>query len=143
MIETFGLRNNNPGNIRFTGVQWQGMIGKNQGFMVFDTIQAGTRALAKLLFVYVNYLGYKTIDDIINHYAPPSENNAAAYKADVSDITGVGVHDKIPITLAFVSLLIEAIIRHENGPEGWTFYQTERGGLDTINAAISTAGWVF
>ena len=138
-----GLRNNNPGNIRYNGIQWQGLLGKNKGFCVFDTCLNGTRAIAKIWKVYFLVDGVKSLRDGITRYAPPSENNVDAYLNALCTETGLGPDDIITPSLEIVRNIIAAIIRHENGDAMFTFYLNERGGYNTIDQAIYNAGWSF
>ncbi len=114
---TRGERNNNPGNIRLSSVQWQGQIaGADTAFVTFATPADGIRALAKLLKNYQAKYGLNTIRGIINRYAPPSENNTSAYVSAVSADMGIG--PDAPLNLGdagTLDALVTAIIHHENG----------------------------
>lgn len=81
---TRGLRNNNPGNIRYNPyVKWQGEVAqeakRDRSFSEFTNIEYGYRALLKLLRNYRTLHGLQTIEEMISRWAPPSENNTAAY----------------------------------------------------------------
>jgi hypothetical protein len=81
-MTTRGLRNNNPGNIDRNTIKWQGMADDQSSdprFVVFKAPVFGIRALAKTLLAYQNQHGCKTIRQIINRWAPPSENKTEAY----------------------------------------------------------------
>lgn len=113
-IATRGIRNNNPGNIRHSGTQWLGMS-KNQtddSFIQFDKPEYGIRAMARIIANYQKR-GIRTIEDIINTWAPPSENDSQAYIDDVSNQLDARPEDTV--TPDQVPALIAAIIRHENG----------------------------
>lgn len=114
-----GIRNNNPGNIRW-GADWQGLKkdGKSQdpSFCVFISPEYGIRALAKLLKNYQRLYGLNTARKIINRYAPPNENQTQAYIQSVAH--QLGVQPDTPIDLndeATLLVFIKAIIRFENG----------------------------
>lgn len=66
-----GIRNNNPGNIRW-GSDWKGLKkdGKQQdpSFCIFKTPEYGIRALAKLLRNYKQLYGLNTPRKIISRY---------------------------------------------------------------------------
>ena len=85
------MRGNNPGNIRrVQGTPWVGEIIPTPwvpGFVVFDTLENGYRAMFILLNSYLAR-GYNTIEKIITRWAPPTENNTAAYINFVSSYTG-------------------------------------------------------
>jgi hypothetical protein len=108
-----GLRNNNPGDER-PGDNWQGMIGTNEGFIVFQDISWGIRAMAQDLLNKINK-GENTITEIITIYAPPSENDTAAYIAAVSADMGVDPNQVLSMDTSTFHNLIRAIMNHELG----------------------------
>lgn len=114
---TRGLRNNNPGNIRDDGTDWEGVdTPRNDGtYLRFISPAYGIRAMARVLSNYVNTDGVSpTVDAIISRWAPPTENNTAAYVMDVAG--DVGVDPDQPFDLPSVlPALVAAIIQHENG----------------------------
>ncbi len=77
-----GIRNHNPGNIRWQD-EWLGLKkdGKQQdpSFCVFISPVCGIRALAKVLKNYQRLYGLNTPRKIISRYAPPNENQTLAY----------------------------------------------------------------
>lgn len=82
-----GLRNNNPLNIRSTGVSWKGQCGVDQdGFCIFINRPYGYRAAFRILCSYRVLHGITTIKEIVNRWAPPSENNTKSYIQFVCDI---------------------------------------------------------
>lgn len=106
-----GLRQNNPGNLR----SW-GNTPTANGFASFSSMQEGLSALAGNLLTYQNKHGLKSIQEIISRYAPPSENNTAAYIAAVAKQMGVGASDTLDLNdPAKLSALMAAIVKHENG----------------------------
>ena len=110
-----GYRNNNPGNIE-AGVGWQGEIGSDGRFAVFDTAENGYRAMGKNLLAYQNRHGLKTIRQIISRWAPPGENDTGAYIAAVSREMGVGPDEPLDLSQqATLQRLMTSITRHENG----------------------------
>jgi len=110
-----GLRNNNPGDIR-PGDQWQGMIGTNEGFIVFTDISWGIRAMATDLLNKINK-GENTITEIITIYAPPSENDTPAYIRAVSRDIGVDPDTVLPMDQQTFHNLLRAIMNHELGDQ--------------------------
>ena len=116
-LQPRGIRNNNPGNIRW-GDNWQGLVPADKrtdkSFAQFTQPIYGIRALAKILTNYTKReglpnVGKKNIDtvrEIIARWAP------------------INVFDK-----AIMSGLVKAIIRHENGMMPYTD--------DVINRAIA------
>ncbi len=126
------IRLNNPGGIIHTHHDhWKGMA-KHQGnkkFVRFSTPVYGLRATMKTLITYEEVHGYHTIESMITRWAPPSENNTAAYIRDVSERTGIPRDVLIDITDKKVLISItKAIVHHENGypPHGMPpFWYTE------------------
>jgi len=114
-----GIANNNPGNLRKSTVPWRGKIrnGPDPDFETFDTPLNGIRALAKTLLTYQRAHGLKTVADIIERWAPRSENDTDAYVADVAQRMGV-LPDQILDLVAepmLLQALVRAVIHHENG----------------------------
>lgn len=123
-----GLRNNNPGNIDKSAAHWVGEIlpGNDPRFCQFDSMTHGARAMAKLLLTHYER-GARTIPQLIAIWAPPSENNTAAYVKAVTarawslalqpgEIIGASRTGIWPITSRLYMLaLCVAIAEHENG----------------------------
>jgi hypothetical protein len=133
-----GVRNFNPGNIEL-GDPWQGMAPKQTDgrFAQFSTAAYGIRALARTLITYQDKYGIRTVTDAINRWAPPVENNTKAYIWQVQQAVGgdlVDMHD-----YGYLRPMVEAIIRHENGPGP---LQTLNSWYDeaTINEGLRLAG---
>ncbi|QRM45218.1 conjugal transfer protein [Rhizobium sp. BG4] len=81
-------RNCNPGNIRKGDFSLNaGAIGDDGSFAIFPDEQTGTAAIIALLKTskYINL----TLRDAVFRYAPPSENNSAAYAAALAERTGI------------------------------------------------------
>jgi hypothetical protein len=95
---TRAFRNNNPGNIVDGNfAQTNGAVGTDGRFAVFPDAAAGFQALNNLLMTptYQNL----SVDQAIARYAPPNENNTAAYQAGVRTAigaTGSGSHRADP-----------------------------------------------
>lgn len=87
-----GLRNNNPGNIRRTEQHWQGEVPEAEAtdreFEQFRSMAFGYRALMKLLRNYRRLYGCQTVADMIERWAPPTENDTRGYVAAVCRATG-------------------------------------------------------
>lgn len=110
-----GLRNHNPGNLRYVAsIQWNGQQGDDgSGYAVFDTDEHGVRALAHQLQTYAGR-GLTSVDQIISTFAPSTENDTAAYRADVANRVGVASDQPLDVYGTLVPL-VAAIIHHENG----------------------------
>jgi hypothetical protein len=109
-----GIRDNNPGNEK-VGIAWQGVVGSDGPFLQFKDISWGLRALAMDIANKITTDGLTTITDLVTKYAPPSENDTAAYIASVSADTGIGPDDTLSIDQSTLHALIRAIVNHENG----------------------------
>ena len=131
-----GIRNNNPGNIRYNGIEWLGLSTppSDGAFCVFTEAKFGIRALAVLFRNYKNNYGINTISGIINRFAPSTENDTAAYVAQVCKALGCAANTPLDTESEAVLLpLVKAIIRHENGQQPYTDEQIKEG-LNARNA---------
>jgi len=127
-----GIRNNNPLNIRYNKANdWQGQTGTDGEYAIFSEPEYGIRAAAKLLDRYVNVYGLRTVEDIINRWAPTIENNTSAYVSAVSNKINVSESDTL-LWPTYAPLLIKAMIHHENGEQPYT--------LEQISEGVSRAG---
>lgn len=115
-----GLRNCNPGNIRLGSYRWVGEIRPSQdnAFCQFQSMKHGYRALLRLLQNYRRKHGLKTIAEMIQRWAPASENNTNAYIIDVCRQMQVPSSYVIDVDdRDSMCALAAAISRHENGVE--------------------------
>ncbi|WPJ68085.1 peptidoglycan hydrolase [Salmonella phage PRF-SP8] len=136
-MATRGIRNHNIGNIRKSKDQWEGSVGDDGEFVVFDTPDSGVRALAKNLMSYGRQ-GYDSIEKIINRWAPPSENDIQSYIDSVVAATGIPATQSIDLTNPDVlASLSEAIGYHETGSR----YDPEVYKLG-VSRALSGAGGI-
>lgn len=131
-----GIRNNNPGNIRW-GDEWQGLVPWEQrtdrSFCQFTAPEYGIRAMIIVLRNYQRKHGLNTLSGIIRRWAPPNENNTQAYINSVAQATGVTARQPVDIgDRNFVLKLLRAIIQHENGNQPYDF--------DVLIRAIKLAG---
>jgi hypothetical protein len=121
-----GIRNNNPGNLRYVAaIAWQGQLGDDgSGYAVFDTPEHGVRAMAHQLLTYASR-GTNTVSAIISTWAPPNENATAAYIADVAQ--QIGANANAPLNVSSVlPELVAAMINHENGEQPYDPSDIER-----------------
>lgn len=97
-----GVRNNNPGNLRFANQQ--GAVKTADNFARFDTYDQGVRALDNQLDLY--YTGRSvaaggvpktSVREIISIYAPTTENPTNNYIETVASRMGVNPDEEIPI----------------------------------------------
>lgn len=129
-----GVRNNNPGNLEASSSNpWVGQTGSDGRFAKFETPEHGIRALGRNLISYQRQ-GIDTVSEIINRWAPPSDNNdTAAYIKSVCAQLGVKADQPLdasnPDTL---QALCAAIIKHENGSQPYSNEQLSTG----VSAAL-------
>ena len=135
MNEPRGIRNNNPLNIRKSADRWKGQINVNVNdndnnsspsprrgdrgeakFCQFETMAYGWRAAFMLLHTYMSKYKLTTIRKIIYHWAPPNENNTAAYTNHVSYLAVLDPNQEIEFGNKFTMLQIgRAMCQVENG----------------------------
>jgi hypothetical protein len=112
------LNINNPGNIeKTTGLnKWRGEYTCDRArFACFDTMPNGYRAMFVLLRNYIND-GYNTITKILNRWAPPFENDTAAYIKNVQQWSGVNANQAIDKDdIDTLEKIVAAMSRMENG----------------------------
>lgn len=140
-MATLGIRRNNPGNIEYnTKNKWQGEEPwDGQRFTKFKTPIDGIRALAVLLIAYQDRWACHTIKQIIDRWAPPSENDNSgkpqnlAYIAHVAELTGFAPNAQLDLhQYQYLEPIVKGIITHENGAQPYD--------QDTIDTALNRAG---
>jgi hypothetical protein len=137
-----GLRNNNPANLRDSGIQWKGRVGSNEGFVVFDSIETGVRAYGIDLRSKINR-GLNTINKIIPVYAPPSENNTQRYISDMVKNTGYSANKILSPDGATMLNMAKSTFQVENGAVSTTYLSDRiiQDGLSRSGAfAFSSVG---
>jgi hypothetical protein len=119
-------RNNNPGAMEYGDfAKSHGAIGTDGRFAIFPDEATGTAALDALLRTQRYQRG--TIDQAIGAWAPPHENNTAAYQAFVARRLGVPRTTPVSqLTPAQMIILRDAIRTYE----GW------RPGTSTRSSAV-------
>jgi hypothetical protein len=112
----YGVPLHNPGNLRhWPGVPEVNRGGKLGSFANFATDQEGLNAMAQNLLTYSRH-GLNTLNSIISTWAPSSENNTAAYIADISKKMGVGAGSTLDLTNpGTLTELMKDMIHHEQG----------------------------
>lgn len=117
-MTTRGIRNNNPGNLRISEAKWLGKItpSKDVNFEEFDSAIHGIRAAGVVIRNYYKLHKLQTITQIIDRWAPGSENDTSSYIASVAKQMATGANDVLDIMDPNVlASLLAAIITHENG----------------------------
>lgn len=76
-VQTRGIRNNNPLNIRHSTNKWQGMAPSqsDRAFVQFTARKYGYRAAFVLIRNYIGLHHANTIGKIIARWAPSSDGN--------------------------------------------------------------------
>lgn len=138
-----GIRNHNPGNLRW-GDPWQGLVPEKQrtdtAFCQFVSAAYGIRALTRTLVTYQDKHGFRTVRQIISRWAPSSENDTQAYVQAVASQIGRGADDRLDMqSYRDLKSVAEAIIRHENG-RGVLSTQNTWYDQQTIDKGLALAG---
>lgn len=112
-----GIRNNNPGNIRH-GDDWFGLSDEqtDPSFCQFKEARWGVRALARILKTYYGKHNLRTIEQVIQRWAPPVENDTGAYVRAVANSMAISPTAQLTFP-AQLAPLAAAIIKHENGEQ--------------------------
>jgi hypothetical protein len=115
-----GLLDNNPGDLTPpSSGSWNGQVGLDGPFCIFSDTVFGLRALAMDIANNITLDGNNTITLLITKYAPPSENNTAAYISSVAGDAGLDPNAAIPQTQAALASIMRAIINEEIG-DNWS-----------------------
>jgi hypothetical protein len=133
--QPLGIRNNNPLNMRETGIPWDNKTGENGGFTTFSKPWDGIRAAAndiknKMLD------GLNTVELIVSKWAPPSENNTQSYIESVAGRVGMAPGEPILYFAQFAGI-VEAMIIHENGQQPYDKQVIASAVLDGINSGAA------
>ena len=113
-----GIRNNNPGNLRKTGIKWAGEVtpGTDPDFEQFKSMAYGIRAML-VDMINKHKKGLDTIQELINVWAPPIENDTTAYINNVSARSGIPKNVVFSPTKANFLAIAKAMAYSENGPD--------------------------
>ncbi|MBU8547233.1 MULTISPECIES: hypothetical protein [Roseomonadaceae] len=115
--EPRGIRNNNPLNLMFHPAQ-QGAnpgLASDGRFGVYPTMEAGIAQSVRQMQLNARR-GDDTLARMVTRWAPPGENNTAAYIAAVSRATGIAPNETIDVQDAgLLRRLVAAMAVQENG----------------------------
>lgn len=125
-----GVRNCNPGNIRMPPKKLEDkdkFIGelrpsRDPDFRTFVNMAYGYRAMHYLLRRYKNSYQLNTLEQMINRYAPPADNNATEVYIDfVAKRAGIGRKDIVDVSnMTVMCRIVEAMATMEcGGRTGW------------------------
>lgn len=128
-----GIRNNNPGNVKFGPSQWNGKVPEIQntdakitdpqhsrfGQPTFEqnyTYPGGIRMMIYLVKKYIDVKNFETIDSIINEWAAGGNEN---YKNYLAQRLGIARTDVISSTdEPAIKKIVQSIANFENGQWG-------------------------
>lgn len=117
--QTRGWRNNNPLNIRHNkAFAWKGEeLADNDGFCRFRNLICGIRAAICLIRSYNMRHRIYTLAEIINRFAPPSENHTDQYIAFVCKRTGYQPTTIVKYNSEECLVLLQAMAYYESRME--------------------------
>src|SRR5580658_8170367 len=108
------VKDNNPGNIR-PGQNYEGEGQPDNGFSTFNTMALGIRAWLMNFYEAVYKHNRTNLTDYITAYAPPSENNTAAYISGMVGKTGIPADYTMPLDTDTVMLICKSQFEIEDG----------------------------
>lgn len=121
-MQARGIRNNNPLNIR-KGCNWRGerSVQLDREFEEFESMEFGIRAAIKLICNHINgktsrHKPCTNLVQLIETWAPPTENNTKAYIKTVEELTGINRYQRIYANnREMVSRIVMAMAKVETG----------------------------
>lgn len=137
-----GIRNHNPGNIEI-GAPWEGLMPRElmtpiqaaeTRFAVFTDATWGIRAIAVVLMTYHDKRKANdgsridTIREVIERWAPASENDVDAYVRRMRNVTGLNGGDVLDFkNYDTMRALVIGIITHEIGHQPYPDSVIDKG----------------
>jgi hypothetical protein len=115
-----GIRNNNPGNIRIkSALTWAGQGRAWYGFLYSSSSNLWPLVfgLCSLILLGKHKRGLDTIQELINVWAPPIENDTTAYINNVSARSGIPKNVVFSPTKANFLAIAKAMAISENGAD--------------------------
>lgn len=117
------MKNNNPGNIRITGIKWQGEVPLLQNtdgtFEQFVEYRWGVRAMIKIIQNYKQQ-GINSLSGIILRWAPLFENPSFVYIDFVTEQTGISAYIDFDFSKESLRKIVIAMTEFENGMPAMT-----------------------
>lgn len=131
-----GIRNCNPGNIRRSSTRYKGERHPSCDgeFKEFESMAYGYRAMFVLLDTYSRRYGLCTIRQMLNRYAPPTENFTEGYIRFVSEKTGIApdeiintraARDMVPVVAAMSQIENGVVAVMDDVHRGWELFEGE------------------
>jgi zincin-like metallopeptidase toxin 3 of polymorphic toxin system len=128
-----GIRNHNPGNIRRSGIKWEGLADEAEMtpfqkletvFCVFKEPKWGIRAISRLLANYQVKSGLQTVRAMIARWAPASDNNDTDnYSRFVATKMGVTADTSFRFADTLAVAMVTAVIAFENNAQPYSATQ--------------------
>ena len=142
-----GIRNNNPVNVtNLAHGKWNGQVGSDGQYAVFDNPADGWAAADKNLANYGRLHGIDTIGGVVNRWAPAAAgNNPSAYGGTVAGGMGMGVGDHIDLSNPSLRhMMLGRMAGVETGAalqygQDWRAPQPQSSQSNPPSAAASTA----
>ena len=147
MSNVLSIRNNNPGNIKNSGTNWDGQIQSDGKFVRFASPEMGVRAMMKTLITYQDKHKLSTVREIISRWAPYGENDTGKYIDFVSQRMGVDPDQDLgdlKNNLDNSKKLVNAIIRFEGDSIATSYFNDAiiTKGISLADAAPVTVATI-
>ena len=147
MSNVLSIRNNNPGNIKNSGTNWDGQIQSDGKFVRFASPEMGVRAMMKTLITYQDKHKLSTVREIISRWAPYGENDTGKYIDFVSQRMGVDPDQDLgdlKNNLDNSKKLVNAIIRFEGDSTATSYFNDAiiTKGISLADAAPVTVATI-
>lgn len=128
-VQTPVLAHNNPGNLVKSNSHWVGEVHKQGRFTAFKSSHYGLRALCIVLLRYEQRHKIRTVEQLVNRFAPKHENNHRKYVNFLCKKLGVTKRQKISISKV-MPILVPAIIQYEHSRMPYNKAQIQLAILD-------------
>lgn len=134
-----GLSINNLGCIRFdSNNNWNGQVGNYHGFVRFDKIENGIRAMTFILMKYIYKYRLFDVRIILERYAPANDGNSPnIYARIVSQHAGIYfIPNKIAQLREVLPVLIYRMTCVENGKDYYIKSLQSKFFIDTFISCV-------
>jgi len=123
-----GIRNNNPGNIKRSNIQWQGKVPFSQSTdQVFEQFTAYKWGIRAMILDVANDIIYDDLDTITKVIMEYSATNQAPYIIFVSNKAKIAPNAYIQATKSTLRKLIPAMAEFEQGEPAINDVQFDAG----------------
>jgi hypothetical protein len=113
-----GIRNNNPANIKKNNIKWDGLsdVQDDNTFYKFDDMIYGIRAFFIIIFNDRKLYNIRSIKQIINRFAPESENPTNEYVNFIANKLDIDKDDELCVTDEEMLIkFAQSLFEFENG----------------------------